>query len=78
VVLLHESAPSTGDFFPTGAGRTALIGSITTPGWSAGPDLDAEQLRNHWDQVTDTTGSVWMRHSRDDLGFYTGDAAFPG
>lgn len=78
VVLLHESAPSTGDFFPTGAGRTAMIGSITTPGWSAGPDLDAERLRNHWDQVTDTTGSVWMRHSRDDLGFYTGDAAFPG
>jgi NAD(P)-dependent dehydrogenase (short-subunit alcohol dehydrogenase family) len=78
VVLLHESAPSTGDFFPTGAGRTALIGSITTPGWSAGPDLDAERLRDHWDQVTDTTGSVWMRHSRDDLGFYTGDAAFPG
>lgn len=78
VVLLHESAPSTGDFFPTGAGRTAMIGSITTPGWSEGPELDAERLRDHWDQVTDTTGSVWMRHSRDDLGFYTGDAAFPG
>ncbi|NDE80372.1 MAG: SDR family NAD(P)-dependent oxidoreductase [Actinobacteria bacterium] len=78
VVLLHDSAPASGDFFPTGAGRTALIGSITTPGWNGGPAAGPEDLRAHWDEVTDTDGAVWMRHSRDDLGFYTGDAAFPG
>ena len=78
VVLLHESAPASGDFFPTGAGRTALIGSITTPGWNGGSTAGPEELLAHWDEVTATSGSVWMRHSRDDLGFYTGDAAFPG
>jgi len=78
VVLLHECAPASGDFFPTGAGRTALIGSITTPGWNGGPTTDAEGLLAHWDEVTDSAGAAWMRHSRDDLGFYTGDAAFPG
>jgi NAD(P)-dependent dehydrogenase (short-subunit alcohol dehydrogenase family) len=78
VVLLHDTAPATGDFFPTGAGRTALIGSITTPGWSGGPHAGPEELLAHWDEVTATEGAVWMRHSRDDLGFYTGDAAFPG
>lgn len=78
VVLLHESAPASGDFFPTGAGRTAVIGSITTPGWNGGPAAGPEELLAHWDEVTATPGSVWMRHSRDDLGFYTGDAAFPG
>lgn len=78
VVLLHESAPASGDFFPTGAGRTALIGSITTPGWNGGSTAGPEELLAHWDEVTATPGSVWMRHSRDDLGFYTGDAAFPG
>ncbi len=78
VVLLHDSAPASGDFFPTGAGRTALIGSITTPGWNGGPSAGPEDLRAHWDEVTDADGAVWMRHSRDDLGFYTGDAAFPG
>lgn len=78
VVLLHESAPASGDFFPTGAGRTALIGSITTPGWNGGSAAGPEELLAHWDEVTATPGSVWMRHSRDDLGFYTGDAAFPG
>ena len=78
VVLLHACAPTSGDFFPTGAGRTALIGSITTPGWNGGPTAGPEELLAHWDEVTATPGSVWMRHSRDDLGFYTGDAAFPG
>lgn len=78
VVLLHDSAPASGDFFPTGAGRTALIGSITTPGWNGGPAAGPEDLLAHWHEVTDSDGAVWMRHSRDDLGFYTGDAAFPG
>jgi NAD(P)-dependent dehydrogenase (short-subunit alcohol dehydrogenase family) len=78
VVLLHDSAPASGDFFPTGAGRTALIGSITTPGWNGGPFAGPEDLLAHWHEVTDSDGAVWMRHSRDDLGFYTGDAAFPG
>ncbi|MFM8564126.1 MAG: SDR family NAD(P)-dependent oxidoreductase [Acidimicrobiia bacterium] len=78
VVLLHELAPTSGDFFPTGAGRTALIGSITTAGWSGGPSAGPEDLLAHWADVVDASGSIWMHHSRDDLGFYTGDAAFPG
>ena len=75
-VLLADDVPCSGDFFATGAGRTALQGSITAPGWNGGPTAGVEDLRAHWDRVTDTTGSVWMRHSRDDMGFYTGDAAF--
>lgn len=78
VVLLHDQAPTSGDFFPTGAGRTALIGSITTAGWNGGPTARPEDLLAHWDEVMAPDGAVWMRHSRDDLGFYTGDAAFPG
>ncbi len=75
-VLLADDVPCSGDFFATGAGRTALQGTTTTPGWNGGPAAGPEELRAHWGEVTDSAGAVWTRHSRDDMGFYTGDAAF--
>lgn len=76
VALLAEDVPCSGDFFATGAGRTALLGTVTTPGWNGGPSAGVDDLRANWDRVTDPAGLAWMRHSRDDIGFYTGEAAF--
>ena len=74
--LLADDVPCSGDFFATGAGRTALFGTTATRGWNGGPTAGIEELRTHWAHVVDPDGSVWTHHSRDDLGFYEGDAAF--
>jgi NAD(P)-dependent dehydrogenase (short-subunit alcohol dehydrogenase family) len=52
--LAHESCEPTGRLFSVGGGRVAEVFIGETKGYHA-PDLDAEDLADHWDAVTDRT-----------------------
>lgn len=77
-LLVHEDVPCSGEIITTGAGRAALIATMGVPGYSAGPGLTMEDLRNHWSEVMDTTGFKPLRYSREELDFYQGPAAWRG
>jgi NAD(P)-dependent dehydrogenase (short-subunit alcohol dehydrogenase family) len=76
--LVHEDVACSGEIFTTGAGRVALISTLGVPGWSGGPEISLESLRDHWPSVIDMDGSTPMLYSRDDLGFYSGPATWRG
>lgn len=76
--LVHDDVPCTGELLTTGAGRTARIATVGAPGWSGGPGATLEDLADNWPTAVDLDGHRVLMTSRDDLGFYEGDAAFPG
>jgi len=53
--LAHEDCPASGQVFSVGGGRVAHVFLGETPGYFKA-DLKPEDLRDHWDTVTDQTG----------------------
>jgi NAD(P)-dependent dehydrogenase (short-subunit alcohol dehydrogenase family) len=53
--LAHEDCPVSGQVFSVGGGRVAHVFIAETQGYHAA-DLDPEQVRDHWDTITDRTG----------------------
>ena len=76
--LVHDDAPCSGEIFTTGAGRTARLATVAVPGWSGGPEVSIEGLRDHWSEVVKMEGARPLLTSRDDLPLYTGPATWPG
>ena len=54
--LSHESCDATGRVFSVGGGRVAEVFIGECPGYAGGADLSPEDVRDHWDTVTDRTG----------------------
>jgi NAD(P)-dependent dehydrogenase (short-subunit alcohol dehydrogenase family) len=54
--LCHESCESTGRVYSVGGGRVAEIFIAETAGYTNTEGLTAEDLRDHWAQVTEQTG----------------------
>ena len=75
--LVHDDIDVTGRIVTAGAGRSSLVTTVGHPGWTGGPDLDLDDLRDHWPEVLRTDGGRELSTSRDDLGFFTGPAAWP-
>lgn len=74
--LVHTDVPCSGQIFTTGAGRVGHITTTGNPGWSGDHHLTIEAIRDHWDEVIAAEGAIAMVFSRDDLGFYRGDATW--
>ncbi len=53
--LAHDDCPVSGQVFSVGGGRVAHVFLGETPGYFKA-DLKPEDLRDHWDTVTDQTG----------------------
>ncbi len=53
--LAHQDCPATGRIFTVGGGRVAEIFLGETVGY-VNPALSAEDIRDHWDQLTDQSG----------------------
>ncbi len=77
--LVHDDVPCTGECFAVGAGRAARIVISAAPGYQRedGP-LTAEDVRDHWAEVTDMSEAALMRHSRDESAMYRGRATWAG
>ncbi len=54
--LCHESCESTGRIYSVGGGRVAEVFVAECPGYTGGPDLTAEQVRDNWSAITDREG----------------------
>jgi NAD(P)-dependent dehydrogenase (short-subunit alcohol dehydrogenase family) len=74
--LVHDEVDVTGRIVTAGAGRSSLVTTVGHPGWSGGPDLTLDDLRDHWPLVLDTSTGHELSTSRDDLAFFTGPAAW--
>jgi NAD(P)-dependent dehydrogenase (short-subunit alcohol dehydrogenase family) len=74
--LVHDDVDVTGRILTAGAGRSSLLTTVGHPGWSGGPDLTLDDLRDHWPQVLDTSTGRELSTSRDDLAFFTGPATW--
>ena len=74
--LVHDEVDVTGRIVTAGAGRSSLVTTVGHPGWSGGPDLTLEDLRDHWPLVLDTSTGRELSTSRDDLAFFTGPATW--
>jgi NAD(P)-dependent dehydrogenase (short-subunit alcohol dehydrogenase family) len=74
--LVHDDVDVSGRIVTAGAGRSSLISTVGHPGWSGGPGVTLEELREHWPQVVDTSTGRELSTSRDDLGFFTGPASW--
>lgn len=75
--LVHDDIGVSGRIVTAGAGRSSLISTVGHPGWTGGPTLTLEDLRDHWPAVLDTTTGRDLLTSRDDLVFFEGPAAWP-
>ncbi len=54
--LSHESCEASGRVFSVGGGRVAEVFIAECPGYAGGRDLSPEDVRDHWDAITDRTG----------------------
>ena len=77
VFLVHDDVPCTGELINTGAGRVARTATIGAPGYYKGLSLTPEDVRDNFVTALSMDGSRELMQSRDDLQFYSGDAAFP-
>lgn len=75
--LVHDDIDVTGHVVTAGAGRSSVISTVGHPGWSGGPQVTIEDLRDHWPLVLDTSTGRDLLTSRDDLVFFEGRAAWP-
>jgi NAD(P)-dependent dehydrogenase (short-subunit alcohol dehydrogenase family) len=74
--LVHDDIDVSGRIVTAGAGRSSLVTTVGHPGWSGGPDVTLERIRDHWSEVLDTSTGRELLTSRDDLGFFTGPASW--
>jgi NAD(P)-dependent dehydrogenase (short-subunit alcohol dehydrogenase family) len=76
--LVHESVPCNGETLTAGAGRVARVCFAVAPGYQAVGDLTIEDVAAHWDRITDESGMVVVRTSRDEIALYSGETAWGG
>lgn len=76
--LVHDDVPCTGELVNTGAGRVSIHHTVGVPGYTKGLDITVEDIRDNWSTVGAMTDYALLKQSRDDLRFYSGDAAFQG
>jgi NAD(P)-dependent dehydrogenase (short-subunit alcohol dehydrogenase family) len=77
--LAHEDVPCSGECFAVGGGRAARVAIMASPGFQRDDGaLTPEDVRDHWDEVTDLDHAVLMRHSRDESSMYRGQATWTG
>jgi len=68
-LLCHEEAPSNGEIFSVGAGRTARVTYAVVPGFkTAEPSMEA--LRDNWEHVMDPEGLVLAQSAAADTGLF--------
>lgn len=75
--LVHDHIDVTGHVITAGAGRSSVIDTIGHRGWTGGPEVSLEDLRQNWSQVLDRGEGRVLMTSRDDLVFFEGPAAWP-
>jgi NAD(P)-dependent dehydrogenase (short-subunit alcohol dehydrogenase family) len=69
--LAHEDVPCTGECFAVGAGRVARIAIVGAPGFQrVDGELTIEDVRDHWDTVTDLSDAHLLASSRDESAMY--------
>jgi NAD(P)-dependent dehydrogenase (short-subunit alcohol dehydrogenase family) len=77
--LAHDTVPCTGECFAVGAGRAARVVISAAPGYQREDGaLTIEDVRDHWDTITDVSDAVLMRHGRDESAMYRGKATWSG
>lgn len=76
VFLVHDDVPCTGELINSGAGRVARTATIGAPGYYKGLSLTPEDVRDNFATSLSMDGAKELMQSRDDLQFYSGDAAF--
>ncbi|MGI9646347.1 MAG: SDR family oxidoreductase [Ilumatobacteraceae bacterium] len=54
--LCHDSCESTGRLYSVGGGRVAEVFIAECPGYTTGPDISPEDVRDNWDAVTNRDG----------------------
>lgn len=74
--LVHDDVGCSGELITAGAGRVARVATVGVPGLDRGKDLTLEDVRDHWADVVSMEGSRVVMTGRDELAFYTGDAAW--
>jgi NAD(P)-dependent dehydrogenase (short-subunit alcohol dehydrogenase family) len=69
--LAHEGVPCNGECFAVGAGRMARIAIVGSPGYQR-PDgeLTAEDVAEHWTEITDLSDWRLLATSRDESALY--------
>jgi hypothetical protein len=77
VFLVHDDVPCSGELINSGAGRVARTATVGAPGYYKGLSLTPEDVRDNFDSALSMDGARELMQSRDDLQFYSGDAAFP-
>jgi NAD(P)-dependent dehydrogenase (short-subunit alcohol dehydrogenase family) len=66
VYLVHESCPVTGEVYSAGGGVVARFFVGLTQGY-VNPDLTAEDVRDHLDEIRDETGYSVLHSNGDEL-----------
>ncbi len=74
--LVHDDVGCSGELITAGAGRVARVATVGVPGLDRGKDLTLEDVRDHCADVVSMEGSRVVMTGRDELAFYTGDAAW--
>ena len=74
--LVHDDVPCTGELITAGAGRVARIATVGVPRLDRGGELTIEDVRDRWAEVVSMEGSGVVTSGRDELAFYTGEAAW--
>jgi NAD(P)-dependent dehydrogenase (short-subunit alcohol dehydrogenase family) len=65
--LSSSECESTGEVYNVGGGRVARVLVAETPGFFS-RELTAEQLRDHWDELSDPASAVVMTSFQQELG----------
>lgn len=75
--LVHDDIDVTGHVVTAGAGRSSVLDTVGHRGWTGGPEVTLEDLRQNWARVLDSSEGRVLMTSRDDLVFFEGPAAWP-
>ena len=65
--LVHESCPVSGEVYSVGGGRVARVFIGVTPGYTD-PELTAESVRDHFDQIRDESGYAVPANLNEEMG----------
>jgi NAD(P)-dependent dehydrogenase (short-subunit alcohol dehydrogenase family) len=65
--LAHESCPVSGEVYSVGGGRVARVFIGVTPGYTD-PELTAESVRDHFDQIRDEKDYEVPRNLNEEMG----------
>jgi NAD(P)-dependent dehydrogenase (short-subunit alcohol dehydrogenase family) len=66
IVLAHESCPVSGEVYSAGGGVVSRFFVGLTPGY-VNPELTAEDVRDHFDEIRDESGYIVPRNNGEEL-----------